>query len=324
MYNVWFERPMPAQFTARLDGLASIIEPVTNDPYHSIETAHAAVASVLPYTAAVMDRAPELLVISRTGIGYDAVDVAAATARGIAVCNAPDGPTISTAEHAITLMMAVARQLKKSEYEIRHDRKEDFYGAYVGIELYGKRLGLVGIGRIGSHVAKVANALGMTVIAYDPYVSAQHAADIHVELMPSLEALLRSADIVSLHAPLTDETRHLINRTTLAQMKAGAILVNTSRGGVVDEAALIDALESGHLFGAGLDVTEVEPPAADHPLLGFHNVILTPHIASGTEDGKARIREAAVLNVVQLLRGEQPPNLINKAVWPQVAARLKR
>jgi D-3-phosphoglycerate dehydrogenase len=255
------------------------------------------------------------------GIGYDRVDIAAATAAGVAVCNTPDGPTLSTAEFAITLMMAVARNLKQIAYNGAKPRPQTSYQA---IELYGKQLGLVGLGRIGTHVARIAKAMGMPVVAYDPYITPEKAAETGVELADSLEMLLGASDIVSLHLPLTDENRKLMNAERFAQMKRGAIFINTARGGHVDEAALLAALDSGHLFGAGLDVTDPEPPESTNPLLFRENVIITPHIASGTFEGRDRMFEMAFDQILQVFRGEHPPYLINPEVWPRVLEKLSR
>jgi D-3-phosphoglycerate dehydrogenase len=199
---------------------------------------------------------------------------------------------------------------------LRCSEKINFHSEYNGLELYERRLGLIGMGRIGSRVAKIALALGMSVVGFDPFISAERANELGVELAPTLEAALHTADIVSLHLPLTPETRGLINAERLAQMKPGAILINAARGGLVDEAALFDALESGHLWGAGLDVFDPEPPSADHPLLARDDVIATPHIASGTGVGQDRLWHTAITQALQVLRGERPPHLVNPEVWP--------
>jgi D-3-phosphoglycerate dehydrogenase len=259
-----------------------------------------------------MDQAPHLCVISRTGIGYDNVDVAAATVRNIVACNAPDAPTRSTAEMAITLIMAVARQLKWLERRLLAG--EGFAG-YQAWEVEGLQLGLVGLGRIGSQVAKMAQGLGLHVMAYDPFVSRSEIEAKGIEAVAALKTLLQTADIISLHVPLTPENHHLINEQTLAQMKPNVILINTARGGLVDEEALLTAVENGRLFGVGLDVMAIEPPLADHPLLQFDNVIVTPHVASGTIVGRQRLWVTAIEQAFQVLRGERPLGLLNPDVW---------
>lgn len=295
------------------------------DPFHQLERAHGVMASGRIYDSAAMERAPQLLVISRTGIGYDSVDVAAATQRGIAVVNAPDAPTIPTAETAIALMMNVARSVKQIENDLARalelGEKLSAWDVYVGIELAGKQLGLVGLGRIGGRVARVGAALGMTVVAYDPHISAQRYAQLDVARADSLEDLLSSSDVVSLHLPLNEGTQNIMNAERFAQMKQGAIFVNVSRGKLVDEEALAAALDRGQLFGAGLDVTRVEPPLADNPLLKRDNVVILPHIGGASVLGRQRLFEHAMEQILQVLRGERPPNLINGEVWDRVRAR---
>ena len=327
MYRIWSERVIPAEYAPLFEGLAELIGPAkvaTADPDATLPEAHAVVAGGGQYNGPFMDRAPGLLVVSRRGVGYDNVDVPAATARDIAVCITPDAPTISTAEHALALIMAVAKRLKSAARELHRESRGDLYQIHNGLELHQSRLGLVGFGRIGRHVARVALALGMRVAAFDPHVSPDIVSATGVEPVATLEELLRQADVVSLHLPLSPETRHLIRAETLAQMKPGAILINASRGGLVDEAALLPALESGHLAGAGLDVTDPEPPPLDNPLLHRDDVIITPHIGSATTAGKRRILGGAVLHAVQVLRGEQPAGLVNPEVWERVRRRLKQ
>jgi D-3-phosphoglycerate dehydrogenase len=267
------------------------------------------------YDAELMDRVPTLRVISRTGIGLDNISLADASERGIAVCHAPDGPTISTAEHAIALLLAVAKELPRTMDALRGGRG-DFFNDYAGIELHGLRLGVVGLGQIGRRVATFAQALGMEVAAYDPFVAPEVAEALGVELAPELDALLAGADAVSLHAPLTAQTAKLIDRKRLATMKRGAILVNTARGGLVDEGALLEALRSGHLRGAGLDVFDPEPPEPDNELLRRSDVIATPHIAGATGAGKDRLWRIAIAQALQVLRGERPAGLVNPEMWP--------
>lgn len=330
MYNIWFEAKIPTEYESMFSRVAMGISPsekIEQDPYYQLELADAVMAGGRTYDAEVMDKAPRLLIIARTGIGYEKVDVAAATARNIAVCNTPDAPTISTAECALTLMMSVARNVKQIENKLRTSLKTGakpaYYAEYDAFELSGLQLGLVGLGRIGGHVAKVTTAMGMRVAAYDPFMNTERAAQLGVTPIASLEELLGMSDIVSLHLPLMPETRHIMNAERFAQMKAGAIFINVSRGGHVDESALISALDKGHLFGAGLDVTDPEPPLLDNPLLYRENVVLTPHIASGTHAGRRRIFVDAMNQVLQVLNGEQPPSLLNPEVWSKVVERWK-
>lgn len=319
MYRIWFERLFPAEHTHLLEGVAIVAGSAAatpETPFIALPGSEAIVASSrIKYDGTFLDQVPTLRVISRTGIGVDNISIPDATARGIAVCNAPQAPTISTAEHAVTLMLAVSKRLKQVEQELHVGGKKDFFSDHNGLELHGCRLGLVGLGQIGSHVAKVTSALGMSVVAFDPFLAAERAAELGVELIPKLEAMLASSDIISLHAPLSDETRLLMNAERLAQMKPGAILINTARGGLVDEVALLKALESGHLRGAGLDVFQVEPPTPDHPLLQRDDVVATPHIASATRAAKKRLWSTGIRQALQVLRGERPTHLLNPTAW---------
>ncbi len=328
MYRIWFERDVPLAYQSMFADVAVGIAPgeqVNSDAYHQLQLAHAVMAGGRRYDGAAMDRAPHLLVIARMGIGYDAVDVDAATQRGIAVVNAPDAPTIPTAETAIALMMNVARRVKQIENDLAraHDRGEKLsaWDVYDGIELAGKQLGLVGLGRIGARLAAAGLALGMTVAAYDPHISAERYEQLNVARAESLAALLGSSDVLSLHLPLNAGTHGIMDAARFAQMKRGAIFVNVSRGKLVHEDALAEALASGHLFGAGLDVTIVEPPLADNPLLKRDNVVITPHIGGASVLGRQRLFEHAMQQILQVLRGERPPNLINGEVWETVRAR---
>lgn len=317
--SVWFEREILPDLRAGVAARAVILGPASitpDDPYQALPDAAGIVASVHAYTGDLMDLAPRLRVIARTGIGYDKVDIAAATARGIAVCNAPDGPTVSTAEHAVTLMLMVAKNVKRSEAELRGGGA-DFYARHVGVELDGRTLGLVGFGRIARRVAAVASGLNMSVAAYDPFLEPQ-SFPANVTRSSTLEELTALSDVVSIHIPLTDDNAGLFGEELLRTMKPGAILINTARGGLVDLDALADALDRGHLFGAGLDVTSPEPLPPDHPLLARPDVVVTPHVAAGTAGAKRRIFESAFTQVLEVLNGQRPASLINTEVWDQV------
>ncbi|MFL5685595.1 MAG: NAD(P)-dependent oxidoreductase, partial [Chloroflexota bacterium] len=296
----------------------TVLGPGTDsDRYAGIETAVAAVAGAAPYDAAVMDRAPGLRVIARTGIGVDGVDVPAATARGIAVCNTPDGPTISTAEHALTLILTVAKKVKPAEAALTTGTSGGYFARHEGIELSGKVLGLVGCGRIARRVGVMAESIGMRVMTFDPFCDPTGIPSGFVSVA-TLDALLGQADVVSVHVPLSDASRGMFDEGRFAAMKRRAVFVNTARGGLVDHDALLAALDAGHLVGAGLDVTTPEPLPPDHPLLGRDDVVVTPHIASATADGKVRILEAAVEQAMTALRGERPAHLVNPDVWDRV------
>lgn len=260
--------------------------------------------------ADVLAAAPNLKVIARAGVGVDNVDLAAATERGVIVMNTPDGNTVSTAEHTFGLMLALARHIPQAHQSLREgkwDRK-----SYGGVELRGKTLGIVGFGRIGRAVAKRALAFEMTVLAYDPYIAADLAADLGVAAV-SLPDLFARADFISLHALLTNETREMINKDTLATMKRGVRIVDAARGALINEADLADAIKAGHVAGAALDVFAEEPPQPDNPLVGLAGVVHTPHLAASTEDAQIVVAvDAARLVVAALLHGDYQ-NVVNPA-----------
>ena len=317
---VWFERPVLPELLDTVAASCTIIGPATaDDPYAGAATAVAAVVGSVPYGEAFLERAPNLLVIARSGIGYDAVDVAAATRRGIAVCNTPDGPTISTAEHAVTLMLLVAKNVKAAEAALRTGAFSGYYARHHGLELEGKVLGLVGYGRIARHVGRIAGGLGMRITTFDPYLEAS-AVPADVDRADTLDALLGTADVVSVHVPLTDDSRGMFGAARFAAMKPGAVFINTARGGLVDQDALLGALDQKHLLGAGLDVTSPEPLPVGHPLLDRDDVVVTPHVASATADGKARILRMAFEQALAVLEGRRPEHLVNPEVWERIAS----
>jgi D-3-phosphoglycerate dehydrogenase len=310
-FRFWFERRPPERYAQLLEGAAVIVGDNSDGGPDAIAKAQAVVASArVRYDAELMDRVPDLRVISRTGIGVDNIELDEATRRGIAVCNVPQGPTVSTAEHTVALLMAMAKQIPAAAQALREGRG-DLFNEYQGLELDGLTLGLVGLGQIGRRVARICRSIGMSVIAFDPYVDPAVAKAIPAELVADLETLLGQADVVSLHTPLTDQTARMIDRNRLALMKPGVILVNTARGGLVDESALLEALDSGHIGGAGLDVFDPEPARPDNPLLHRVDVIATPHVAGATLASKDRLWRIAITQALQVLRGETPPNLVN-------------
>jgi D-3-phosphoglycerate dehydrogenase / 2-oxoglutarate reductase len=260
-----------------------------------------------------LEAAKQLRGIVTGGVGVEKVDVATATELGIVVANSP-GNSVTVAESTILLMLALGKQML-SWIENGKTGTEPTSSMH-GLELYRKTIGLIGYGRIGRWVARLTNAFGMKVLAYDPYVT----TDGNAELV-SLEEVLQQSDFVSLHPVLTDETFHMINAERLALMKPTSYLINTSRGSVIDEPALIDALEMKQLAGAGLDVFEKEPPALDNPLLHMPNVIGTPHGLSHTEESFDRCAEYTQDNVLAILDGKLPPYLVNTTVkWRALAA----
>lgn len=264
----------------------------------------------------LLDRAPHLRMIANFGVGYNNIDVAAATARGIPVSNTPGVLTDTTADLAFALILAVARRVVEGDRMIREGRFR--YWApflFLGRDVSGKTLGIVGLGRIGKAVARRARGFNMRVVYYNQHrldISEEH--DLGVEYM-GMKSLLREADFVSLHVPLTPQTRHLIGREELFLMKPTAFLINTSRGPVVDEKALVAVLGEGRIAGAGLDVYENEPALA-HGLAELENVVLLPHVGSASIETRMKMARMAVENLLAGLRGELPPNLVNPEVIP--------
>jgi D-3-phosphoglycerate dehydrogenase / 2-oxoglutarate reductase len=258
-------------------------------------------------TREIIEAAPCLKIISRSGAGVDNVDVAAATEKGILVCYAPGVNSISVAEHALALMMAMAKQLKVVDQAVHKDNWKIRYASKAE-DLDGKTLGLVGLGNIGSLLAqKCRLAFNMKIIAYDPYVKEAEG----VELYSSLDQLFSQSDFISIHVPYTKETHHLVNTRLLSLMKSDSYLINTSRGSVVDEKALIEALKNDSIAGAGLDVLEKEPPSLDNPLLKFNNVITTSHSAGLNRDCERKLAIEAAQAVIDFLEGRQPKHIYN-------------
>lgn len=267
------------------------------------------------FTGAVMDLAPRLQVIARPGIGVDNVDLAAATERGIAVVNTPDAPTTPVVEKVVGWMIMLAHRLQPAD-RVARDPAWKGRSALFGNDLAGKVLGLVGTGRVGSRVAKICgSALGMRVLAYDPYANPQRAQELDIELVGSLDSMLPELDFLSIHCPLTPETHNLIGAPQLRSMKPTAYLINSARFAVVNEQALVQALSDHWIAGAALDVLPTEPAAPDHPLLRMDNVILAPHIGSFTDEGHLRMLTQAAEQVLMVLHGERPRNLVNPGVW---------
>src|SRR6059036_944391 len=259
-------------------------------------------------TANILNAGAKLRVVGRAGVGVDNVDVETATRRGIVVLNAPGGNTVSTAEHAFSLLLAVARKISQADANVRSKRwdKKNFEG----VELYNKTLGVIGMGRIGSELSRRAIAFGMRVVAYDPYLSATRARRLQVELVDELDDLLASADFISLHTPLTAETRHLLDLARLQKTKRGVRIINCARGGLIDENALLRALQDRHVAGAALDVFETEPLPADSPLRGAPNLVLTPHLGAST----AEAQESVGIEIAQSIRAALLEGTIRNAV----------
>ena len=281
------------------------------DLLDAISPAHALIIrSGVTADAELISSAPQLKAIARAGVGVDNVDLAAASARGIVVMNTPGGNTISTAEHAFGLMIALSRHIPQGHQSLAAGRWER--KAFSGVELKGKTLGIVGLGRIGQAIATRAQAFEMTVIAHDPYLPPAVAEAINVPLL-SLKAVYARADYLTLHAMVTDETRGMINADTIAAMKDGVRIINAARGALVNSADLAAALKSGKVAGAALDVYETEPPPADHPLIGRHDVVHTPHLAASTADAQVTVAVEAAQLVIDFLLEGKAANVCNPA-----------
>ena len=266
------------------------------------------VRSETKVTADVLNAAKKLRVVGRAGVGVDNVDVETATRRGVLVLNAPGGNTVSTAEHAFSLLLNVARKIPQADASLRNkkwNRKE-----FEGVELYNKTLGIIGMGRIGSELSRRGIAFGMRVVAYDPYLSAARARSLQVELVEDLDELLAAADFISLHTPLTNETRHLLDAARISKMKRGVRVINCARGGLVDEMALAHALQDRHIAAAALDVFEIEPLPDDSPLRAAPNLILTPHLGAST----AEAQEGVGIEIAQSVRAALLEGTIRNAV----------
>jgi D-3-phosphoglycerate dehydrogenase len=262
---------------------------------------------------------PCLRVVGRHGVGLDTVDIAAATRHGVAVVHAPGSNSQAVAEHALMLMLACAKRTREID---RRTRAGDWSARHVvdNVELGGRTLGIVGIGNVGRRVAKFAGAIGMRVLACDPYVPPDEIRRRGAEPVATLEALLPQVDVLTCHTPLTDETRHMIDEKRLSLLRPGAILVNTSRGPVQSEPALFQALVTGRLAAAGLDVFEQEPSPLDNPIFNLDNVICSTHVAGVTKEAHRVAGFQVVDEMLRVLRGEHPHVLANPEVWPRPAS----
>jgi D-3-phosphoglycerate dehydrogenase len=267
------------------------------------------VRSQTKVTAEVFAAAKNLKAIGRAGVGVDNIDRTAATEHGVVVMNTPSGNTISTAEHAFTLMLSLARNIPQAHASIaagKWDRK-----SFEGVEIFGKRLAILGMGRIGTEFAKRAQAFGMTVVAYDPFLTAARAQSLKVELAESAAQALTGADVVTLHIPLTPDSQHILNSKSLSLMNPGALVINCARGGLVDEAAAHALVSSGHLGGIALDVFEIEPPPVDFPLLSAKKCVFTPHLGASTAEAQENVGIEVAHQVRNFLTSGEIVNAVN-------------
>jgi phosphoglycerate dehydrogenase-like enzyme len=312
--KVWTEVNLHPEALARLQAQADV---VISSSLDDLAGAEAAIIGRSVVDAGFIERAgPSLKLVIRHGIGYNTLDVPTATRYGVLACNTPDAPTESTAEQAVGLLLAVAKTIVKSDMVLRANTPWTLADLR-GVEVRDRVLGVVGYGRIGRRVAEICGlGLKMPIVVFDPYLTSAAPTADYVTMASSLDALLPRVDFLTLHTPLMPETHHLIGERELRLMKPGAFLINVSRGPVVDETALIRALQDGHLAGAGLDVFDPEPPMPDNPLLRMANVVVTPHVASNTDKGLWRMSSSVVDQVLQVLAGERPTFLIDAAAWP--------
>src|SRR6201993_739379 len=279
-----------------------------------------AIRSATKATAKIIDKAKNLKVIGRAGIGVDNVEIPAATAKGIIVMNTPFGNSITTAEHAITLMLALAREIPQADASTQAGKWEK--NRFMGVEITGKTLGVIGCGNVGSIVADRAQGLKMRVIAYDPFLSPERARDLGVEKV-ELPELFRRADFITLHTPLTDKTKDIIDAKAIASMKKGVRIINCARGGLVDEAALRHALDSGQVAGAAFDVF-VEEPATKNPLFGHPNVVCTPHLGASTTEAQENVALQVAEQMSDYLLNGAIANAVNfPSITAEEAPRLK-
>ncbi|MGI2295775.1 phosphoglycerate dehydrogenase [Paenibacillus sp. GXUN7292] len=275
------------------------------------------VRSQTKVTPAIMEAGKKLKVVGRAGVGVDNIDLDAATKRGIIVINAPDGNTITTCEHTFAMIMALARHIPQAYAKTisgTWDRK-----SFLGVELRNKTLGVLGMGRIGSEVAKRAKAFGMTILGYDPFLTEERAEKIGIKLA-SVDEIVQQADFMTVHTPLTAETRHMINKAKFSIMKKGMRIVNCARGGIIDELALVEAIDEGIVAGAAFDVFEAEPPAADHPFLSHPKIIVTPHLGASTVEAQENVAIDVSEQVLHILRNEPFMNAVN---MPPIPANLQ-
>jgi len=303
------------------ESIADFAECTGMDEYESVDAAlddigryDAVIVRVAELDAAVIDEADRLQIIAKHGAGLDNVDIDAASKRGIVVCNTPGANSRSVAEHALSLLFALRRNHRAADQHVRGGGWDR--AAYTGRELTGDMLGVFGFGAIAREMSDLAHGIGMDVCMFDPYVP-DDDVPTRVERVTEFSDLFAQSDVVSIHAPLTPETRHAVSADELAALGPDGILLNTARGPIVDEDALLDALETDALGGAGLDTFEAEPPRADHPLFAREDVLLTPHVGGVTDEALARMSERAAGNVRTVYEGDIPPSTVNREVFEE-------
>ena len=292
-------------------------KPVSPDVYAGdLKETFAVLVRIKDFNREMIQSAPNLKIIAKHGVGVDNIDVATATERKIPVTITSTGNSDAVADHALGFMLSLSRNLQKADSDLksgRFTRREH----YTGFELGGKTVGIVGLGRIGTRVAKrCAQGFGMKVIAYDPFIDSDYAEKHHAELLDDLEPLLKISDYVTIHTPLTELTENMIGEKELQSMKPDAFILNTARGGIINESALYKALKNGWIRGAGIDAYVKEPPLPDeNPLLELNNIMVTPHIAGGTKEAAVKMATHAAEEILRVLQGKQPMHPINPEIY---------
>jgi D-3-phosphoglycerate dehydrogenase len=316
---IWIDTTSYTECISNLHAWANLSSPEDSGSGRwqaSLQNADAAIATARHcFDAAALQQAPRLKIIARLGVGYDNIDIETATALGICVTITPDGSTQSVAEHSLALMLALCRHIQDADRSIRTNQWS-MRQQILAPDVQSLTLGIIGLGRIGGRLAQMAKCgVGMRVIAYDPFISKETILNRHAEPCETLEDLLAQADVISLHVPGNRETRHMLNHEKFECVKRGAMLINTARGSIVSEVDLVNAIQTGQLSGAALDVFENEPVSPLNPLLNLPGVILSPHFAGISTDSLRRIGIQAAEQVHQALLGSRPEHLINPQVW---------
>lgn len=311
--------PMPdigIDLLRAMGDVTEVFDPGPGEIEARMEGVHAIVAGTESITESVLESSVEIRVVGRFGAGVDSVDVEAATKRGIAVLNTPAANSQTVAEHAIALLLGITHHLAEGDSSIRTSGFE-LRPVLIGMELKGKTLGVIGLGDIGAKVARIANlGLGMNLLVHTAHPDPDRLVNLGIEgRFVELDELLTESDVVTLHAALTPATHNLLSRDRLALMNPGSYLINTARGALIDEDALVAMLEKEGIRGAGLDVYAVEPPSPDNPLLKLSNVVLTPHTSANSDEAFARMATMVCESIVQLLQGGQPENCVNPQVY---------
>jgi D-3-phosphoglycerate dehydrogenase len=334
-YVKYVSSPLYAQILAQrpdvqLDKLENespddVVTPILTQAHvYQIGASRQVIAPHFQVTDALLARTPNLVAVSSNGAGYDTVDADACTRQGIAVVNQSGGNREAVAEHALAMMLTLSKRIIETDRRMRAG-PDIPRGGYTGRELLNRTVGVIGIGNVGSRVAELCRGLfKMRVLAYDPHLSAAQISARGAEKVEKLDDLLRQADYVSVHCPLTRESRGMMGAAQFALMRPDAWFITTARGFIHDERALAEALAAKRIAGAGLDVWEDEPPPHEHPLLKFDNVLVSPHTAGGTEEARENMSRFAAEQVLEILDGKRPPRLVNPEVWPAYRERFAR